>query len=125
MDLEGRVVTADAMHTQVEHARFIVEDKKADYVFPVKQNQGNLFETIKSIKNEHGRIEKRTIKTVPVKKGQTNFPYATQFARVERLFTNLHGEKPKKDIQFYITSLSAEEAGFTGVAGNNSWSMVN
>jgi predicted transposase YbfD/YdcC len=52
MDLEGRVVTADAMHTQVEHARFIVEDKKADYVFPVKQNQGNLFETIKSIKNE-------------------------------------------------------------------------
>ncbi|HBY03701.1 MAG TPA: ISAs1 family transposase, partial [Desulfotomaculum sp.] len=36
MDLEGRVGAADAMHTQVEHARFIVEDKKADYVFPVK-----------------------------------------------------------------------------------------
>ena len=52
MDLEGRVVTADAMHTQVEHARFIVENKKADYVFPVKQSQGNLFKTIKSIKNE-------------------------------------------------------------------------
>lgn len=52
MDLKGRDVTADAMHTQVGHARFIVEDKKADYVFPVKQNQGNLFETIKSIKNE-------------------------------------------------------------------------
>ncbi|TEB09176.1 hypothetical protein Pmgp_03351 [Pelotomaculum propionicicum] len=52
LDLEGRVVTADAMHTQVEHARFIVEDKKADYVFPVKQNQGNLFETIKSTRNE-------------------------------------------------------------------------
>ena len=48
LDLEGKIVTADAMHTQVEHARFLVEDKKADYVLPVKQNQGNLFETVKS-----------------------------------------------------------------------------
>ena len=52
LNLEGKVVTADAMHTQVEHARFIVEDKKADYVFPVKQNQGNLFETIKNTMSE-------------------------------------------------------------------------
>ena len=52
LDLEDKVVTADAMHTQVEHARFLVEDKKADYVFPVKQNQGNLFETIRNIKDE-------------------------------------------------------------------------
>lgn len=52
LDLEGKIITADAMHTQVEHARFIVEDKKADYVFPVKQNQGNLFETIRNISDE-------------------------------------------------------------------------
>ena len=52
LDLAGKVVTADAMHTQKEHARFIVEDKKADYAFPVKQNQGNLFETIKNTRNE-------------------------------------------------------------------------
>lgn len=52
LDLEGKVVTADAMHTQVEHARFIVEDKKADYVFPVKQNQGNLFKTIRNTRDE-------------------------------------------------------------------------
>ncbi|HBK54208.1 MAG TPA: ISAs1 family transposase, partial [Syntrophomonas wolfei] len=26
------------------------------------------------------------------------------------MFTDLHGENPKKDIQLYITSLSAEEA---------------
>lgn len=43
LDLEGRVVTADAMHTQVEHARFIVKDKKADYVFPVKRKPGKSF----------------------------------------------------------------------------------
>lgn len=37
------------MQTQVENARFIVDDKGADYIFPVKQNQGNLFETIRNI----------------------------------------------------------------------------
>jgi hypothetical protein len=52
LDLEGKIITADAMHTQVEHARFIVEDKKANYILPVKQNQGNLFETIRNTKDE-------------------------------------------------------------------------
>ncbi len=49
LDLEGRVVTADAMHTQRETARFIVEDKKADYLFIVKENQKNLLDDITSL----------------------------------------------------------------------------
>lgn len=52
IDLKGKVVTADAIQTQVQNARFIVEDKGADYIFPVKQNQGNLFETIRNIKDD-------------------------------------------------------------------------
>jgi predicted transposase YbfD/YdcC len=63
-----------------------------------------------TLEKGHGRIEKRTIKTTSVKEGQTNFPYAAQFAKVERYFTDLHGEKPRRDIQLYITNLSAEEA---------------
>lgn len=39
LDIAGAVVTADAMHTQKETARHLVEDKKADYVFTVKDNQ--------------------------------------------------------------------------------------
>ncbi len=42
LDLRGKVVTADAMHTQTELARFLVEDKGADYVFTVKDNQSLL-----------------------------------------------------------------------------------
>jgi hypothetical protein len=42
LDIEGAVVTADAMHTQKKTARFIVEEKKADYVFTVKENQPTL-----------------------------------------------------------------------------------
>ena len=41
-DLAGMVVTADALHTQREHARFLVEDKTADYLFTVKGNQPSL-----------------------------------------------------------------------------------
>jgi hypothetical protein len=52
LDLTGKIVTADAIQTQVKNARFIVEDKGADYIFPVKQNQGNLFETIRKIKED-------------------------------------------------------------------------
>jgi hypothetical protein len=39
LELAGKVVTADAQHTQREHARFLVEDKHADYLFTVKGNQ--------------------------------------------------------------------------------------
>jgi len=42
LPLQGKVVTADAMHTQRELARFLVEDKQADYALTVKDNQPTL-----------------------------------------------------------------------------------
>ncbi len=42
LPLEGAVVTADALHTQQETARYLVENKHADYVFIVKDNQATL-----------------------------------------------------------------------------------
>jgi len=42
LDLAGKVVTADALHTQVAHARWLVEDKHADYLLTVKGNQPGL-----------------------------------------------------------------------------------
>jgi hypothetical protein len=49
LNIEGAVVTADALHTQKETARFVVEDKKADYVFTVKDNQPTLLQDIKDL----------------------------------------------------------------------------
>lgn len=49
IDIEGAVVTADAMHTQKNFANYLVNDKKADYVFTVKENQPILLEDIKSL----------------------------------------------------------------------------
>jgi predicted transposase YbfD/YdcC len=41
LPLAGTVVTADALHT-LETARYLVETKKADYLFTVKDNQPTL-----------------------------------------------------------------------------------
>lgn len=52
LDLNGKIVTADAMHTQVEHARYLKEDKNADYLFTVKANQPGLLKDIQDLKDQ-------------------------------------------------------------------------
>jgi predicted transposase YbfD/YdcC len=49
LDITGCVVTADALHTQKDAARFIVEEKHADYLFTVKDNQPTLREDIENL----------------------------------------------------------------------------
>ena len=46
LDIKGMVVTGDALLTQREIARHLVEDKHADYVFTVKDNQPTLRKNI-------------------------------------------------------------------------------
>lgn len=50
LDLKGKVVTGDAMHTQTDLARFVVEEKQADYLFTVKDNQLTLKDDIQTLK---------------------------------------------------------------------------
>ena len=49
LNLKGKVVTGDAMHTQRDLARFLVEKKHADYFFTVKDNQQTLREDIEAV----------------------------------------------------------------------------
>jgi hypothetical protein len=49
LDIEGRVLTLDAMHTQTKTARFITENKKADYVLIAKDNQPTLRADIEAL----------------------------------------------------------------------------
>jgi hypothetical protein len=46
LPLEGAVVTADALHTQQNTARYVVENKRADYLFIAKDNQPTLRQDI-------------------------------------------------------------------------------
>ena len=52
VDITGKVVTADAMHTQVAHAIYIKEERNADYFFIVKRNQSSLLEAIEDLDKE-------------------------------------------------------------------------
>jgi len=47
--LTGTVVTADALHAQVDHARYLVEEKQADYLFTAKANQPTLWDDITTL----------------------------------------------------------------------------
>lgn len=49
LPLAGTIVTADALHTQTDTARFLVEEKHADYVFTVKENQSTLKQDIAAL----------------------------------------------------------------------------
>jgi hypothetical protein len=49
VDLAGRVITADALHCQRGHARWLVEQRSADYLFVAKDNQPRLVEAVSRV----------------------------------------------------------------------------
>ena len=121
LDLDGAVILADALHTQREHARFIVEDKHADYLFTIKENQPGLFDAVNALPWEdapvahtgrdrgHGRDETRIIQVLPAP-GDLPFPHAAQVFLIERHVRSLDGS-PRSDVAALgVTSLARAKA---------------
>ena len=48
-ELEGRLVSLDAIHTQQETARLLVMDKGADYLLTLKENQAKILQTLQTL----------------------------------------------------------------------------
>lgn len=68
LDIQGVVVTGDALLTQREIARHLVEDKHADYVFTAKDNQPTLKKDIADLfaaQEQQAQRQPRTRKTPP------------------------------------------------------------
>lgn len=121
VDLEGKVVTADALHTQADHARWLVEDRHADYVFCVKGNQPTLEDAISRLPARlfppahtetgrgHGRLEQRTIRTAspPAALG---FPHLAQLLVIDRHVCDLDGRSRFVELAYGVTSLTAAQA---------------
>lgn len=92
LDLTGALITADAMHTQRDHARYVVENKQAHYLFQVKANQPKLLEALKAIPEAdfcaehhqtnrgHGRIEHRYVRVAKTPT-ELDFPHASRAFR--------------------------------------------
>src|SRR5262249_17227631 len=116
-DLTGVVVTADALHTQRDHAVFLVEVKKAHYAFTVKKNRPTLYERLHRLPWKevtakfydrtvgHGRRETRVVQVLTV--DDLDFPYAAQVARITRHRTSLKTGKGTRETVYVITDLTS------------------
>ncbi|WP_412079166.1 ISAs1 family transposase [Streptomyces xanthophaeus] len=121
-DLAGVTVTADALHTQREHARFLVEDKRAHYLVVVKANQPGLFRQLRSLpwkqatarrydrETGHGRKETRVTRALTVTELGLDFPHAVQAARILRHRTDLRTGKVTRQTVYALTDLTARQA---------------
>lgn len=123
LDLTDVIVTADALHTQREHAKFLTE-RGAHYVFGLKDNQPTLAaEAARLLEDRpvvyethdkgHGRIEHRYVSVAevpPELAASLGFPSATQFVKVYRERCDLGDHLESADTSYYVTDLSPTEA---------------
>jgi predicted transposase YbfD/YdcC len=132
LDLEGRIVTGDAMFAQRKLSIQIAE-AGGDYIWTVKANQASLlgdivrlfepascpagtspmhndFRTAKTIDTGHGRVETRTITTSSMLDDYSDWPYLGQVFKLERKVLHLSTGKETFEVAYGVTSLSAAQA---------------
>src|SRR6201998_1118712 len=145
IDLEGALVSIDAMGCNANIAQSIL-DAKADYLLAVKDNQPTLHDDIKSyfdtapaheveqvetIGKDHGRFEVRmhtvshTVDWYAAERsypGAPRFPQLTTIAMVESRIER--GDKIETERRSYISSRRLSAAAF-GVASRDHWAIEN
>jgi predicted transposase YbfD/YdcC len=132
LDLEGKVVCGDAMHTQRSLSCQILE-AGGDYLWLAKENQpalrediaelfghtdrtvegGHLshdFQTAQQTDKGHGRREVRQITVSSELKGYSDWPGLEQVFRLERERTDTKTAKQESETLFGLTSLRPDEA---------------
>jgi predicted transposase YbfD/YdcC len=101
IDLEGKIVTADALHT-VKATAHLIHEARGHFVLPVKENRKTLFNAVDTlpwtetpiahitVDKGHGRITTRTIQVLPAPE-KLPFPHVNQVFLIERHVTDLQG----------------------------------
>ncbi|MEV6683598.1 ISAs1 family transposase [Streptomyces erythrochromogenes] len=138
-DLTGVTVTADALHTQRAHVRFLVEEKKAHYLLVVKANQPELHRQLRSLpwkevtarhydrEAGHGRKETRVTRALTVAGLGLNFPHAVQAARILRYRTDPKTGTVSRQSVYAITDLTSHQASpqRLGRLARSQWTIEN
>jgi predicted transposase YbfD/YdcC len=136
LDLAGVIVTADAMHTQRDHASFLIE-RGADYLFVVKANQPTLHAQLVGLPwlqipvldrtrdHGHGRVEVRTLKVATV--AGLCFPHAAQAIQVIRRVRRTASRTWRTVTMYAVTSLTIRKASPAQMAGwlRGHWTIEN
>ena len=135
IDLDGKIVTADALHTVKATAKHI-HAGGGEFVFPVKENRRALFDALNALPwgqtpiahtatdKGHGRITTRTIQVLPAPE-DLPFPHVNQVFLIERYVTGVHGEPISAVAALGIASPKPELAGPADLAGyvREQWSI--
>jgi predicted transposase YbfD/YdcC len=143
LEIKDAVITADAIHTQKASVRSVI-DKKADYIFPVKENQSNLLEDIKllfkeadqvqfrgidaahteTLEKRGGRVESRKYELLSAQDlaGISEWAGCRCVGRVTRQRSK--GDKITEEVIYYITSLDFEAEQF-GKSVREHWGVEN
>jgi len=121
--IAGKDISADALLTQREFARYLVEDRQAHYHFTVKANQPTLLQDIarffqdrnapdfvEHTPPEHGRIETRKIWATTALNHYLDFPHVAQAFVIERERIEKKTGKRSHEIAYGITSRAPEQA---------------
>lgn len=132
IDLRGKVVIGDAIHTQRKVSVQIVASG-GDYIWFAKGNQPQIeedirlwfepdvqmipgmgcppkdFETATSVNKGHGRIERRTITVSSQLNDFLDWPYLDQVFKLERTFTATKTGEVQSHVVYGFTSLSRDQ----------------
>lgn len=122
LDLDGVVVTFDALHTVRANLNWLVATKKAQYVAVAKKNQPLLYTRVKALpwkrvptgvtsrETGHGRTETRALKAVHIDRLGVDFPHVQQAVKVTRWRQDTTTGKVSRETVYVITSLSSSQA---------------
>jgi predicted transposase YbfD/YdcC len=140
INIEGKVITADALLTQRGFADYLVLERKAHYHFTIKANQPTLLKDvalffldrkepdyIENTAPDHGRIETRKIWITAELNDYLDFPHVGQAFVIERHCIDKKSDKYSCETSYGITSQSPKEAEAQSVLATNRghWSIEN
>jgi predicted transposase YbfD/YdcC len=135
IDLNNKIVTADALHTVKATAQHIHE-RGGQFVFPVKENRRALFDALdalawqdvpvahRSVDKGHGRLTTRTIQVRPAPPALP-FPHVNQVFLIERYVSDLRGGPISAIAALGVASPKPDQASPTDLAGyvREQWSI--
>ena len=120
LDLDGAVVTFDALHTVRANLDWLVSQKNAQYIAVVKHNQPLLYAQVSALPwrhvpagsvtrgRGHGRTETRTLKAAHV--GGLDFPHARQAIKITRWRQEIATGRVSRETVYAVTSLTSADA---------------
>ncbi len=127
IDLNGKIVTADALHTVKATAEFI-HGHGGEFVLPVKENRQALFDALDVLPWDqapvahaqtdrgHGRVTTRTIQILPAPE-DLPFPHVRQVLLIERYVKDLAGNPISAVAALGVASPGPDQASPADLAG--------